>query len=186
MCFCSCPHPAQLLTSANVSVFELLSSGAVSTLSSFLRGDDLTTPSPAREEQLLQRLNTFVQYALVAGSGSSPPLVHLVRKLQAALSSSEAFPVLCSRLAPSASMGGLSRSLGRPSSLNGSAGGAPGSLSSGLAALTQPFKLRLVRHSKVGDIDWWQVVAAVSANVQASVWACGGRFLYENDGIFVL
>lgn len=71
-----------------------------------------------------------------------------MRKLQAALASTEAFPVLSSRLAPPAAAGG-GRSMSRSGSLGGSFS-APGSLSSGLQALQQPFKLRLVRHQQVG------------------------------------
>jgi E3 ubiquitin-protein ligase TRIP12 len=80
------------------------------------------------------------------GSGGAP-LTALVRKLHSALSTSEAFPVLCSRLAPSSTA--MARSLGRSSSSFSGGSFAAGSLSSGLAALTQPFKLRLVRHAQV-------------------------------------
>lgn len=150
----------QLITSTDISVFELLSSGAVRCLTQYLHGADLPATNQ-HEQQLLQRLRAFAAAgqlpadqggdaaaADAATSGASnTPLTALVRKLQTSLASAEAFPVLVNRMLPStASMG---RSYGRSGSLPGSFSGA-GSLSSGLAALSQPFKLRLVRHDEVG------------------------------------
>lgn len=166
----------QALTSSSVSVFEMISSGAVNRLTAFLQGADLTA-SKHTDEQLLRRLRNFTAAALAAHDGapaagaesltdaqptaaggaaavasvaaSSVPLAALVRKLQAALASAEAFPVLCSRLVPSGGVAGGSgaRSLSRSGGMSGSFNNS--SLTSGLAALTQPFKLRLVRHSEV-------------------------------------
>lgn len=161
----------QVLTSSDVSVFEMITSSAVRCLAAFLQGVDLTAGT-AQDEQLLCRLRRFTAAALTAHDGAeaaaaaeaaqlhgaaaaasaaanSVPLTALVRKLQTALASSEVFPVLCSRLAPSAggAAGSGARSLSRSAGLSGSFNN--GSLTSGLAALTQPFKLRLVRHSEV-------------------------------------
>lgn len=155
------------MTSSDVSVFEMITSGAVDGLTAYLQGVDMAA-SPAQDEQLLCRLRHFTVAALTAHSPKavqqhaagaaaaatvsavSVPLTSLVRKLQTALASSEAFPVLCSRLAPSSGTTGSStaRSLNRSAGAFGSFNS--GSLTSGLAALTQPFKLRLVRHAEVG------------------------------------
>lgn len=133
-----------MLTSNNVSVFELLNSGAVCAMIEYLKGSDLPN-APNHDELRLKRLASFARYSLASEGAHHAPLLALVRKLQSALSSSEAFPVLCSRLAPAPSSARqLSRSSSGSRSLNNG-----GSLSSGLAALTQPFKLRLVRHPQV-------------------------------------
>lgn len=178
-----CCH-LQALTNNTVSVFEMITSGAVTKLTDYMQGSDLPD-SPQKDEQLLCRLRNFTSVGLAAheesatgspgssvegsaaaaaaaaacgGGGaaavavaaaSSVPLTALVRKLQGALASSEAFPVMCSRLVPSGgAMGGSGRSLGRSAGLSGSF--SRSTLSSGLHALTQPFKLRLVRHDQVG------------------------------------
>jgi E3 ubiquitin-protein ligase TRIP12 len=155
----------------------MISSSAVNRLTAYLQGTDLPA-SEQSDEQLLRRLRNFTVAALAShadaaagdaaaaanGSGaaavasaaaSSVPLAALVRKLQAALASAEAFPVLCSRLVPSRGMAGGSggRSLSRSGGMSGSFNSS--SLTSGLAALTQPFKLRLVRHSEVSS--WAQL-----------------------------
>jgi hypothetical protein len=44
-----------------VSVFELLSSGAVAKVAAYLQGADLPATAPDRDEQLLQRLSGFAQ-----------------------------------------------------------------------------------------------------------------------------
>jgi hypothetical protein len=152
----------------------MITSGAVSRLTEYLQGKDLSD-STQQQEQLLCRLRNFTSVALAAhdqqqdgsngsntdaaaaGGGaaaaavaaaSSVPLTALVRKLQGALASSEAFPVLCSRLVPSSgALGGSGRSLSRSAGMSGSFNRS--TLSSGLHALTQPFKLRLVRHDQV-------------------------------------
>ncbi|KXZ47851.1 hypothetical protein GPECTOR_32g463 [Gonium pectorale] len=136
---------------AGVSVFELLNSGAVKELYDFLTGVDLP-PSDDRPTAVLRRIAALARAGLTPTDGSpcNPPLVGLVRKLQAALSSVETFPVHYGRAAPPASggyrsgggaYGGRAGSAGSGSALN------PGSLSSGLSMLTHPFKLRLCRHS---------------------------------------
>jgi E3 ubiquitin-protein ligase TRIP12 len=160
----------QLITSSDISVFELLSSGAVRCLTQYLHGTDLSA-SNQHEQQLLQRLRAFAAAGqLPADQGgdaaaadaatvgaSNTPLTALVCKLQTSLASAEAFPVLVNRMLPTtASMG---RSYGRSGSLPGSFSGA-GSLSSGLAALSQPFKLRLVRHDEVGGA-WCEACSAL-------------------------
>jgi E3 ubiquitin-protein ligase TRIP12 len=172
----------QALTSNNLSVFEMISSSAVNRLTSYLQGSDLPA-SQQSDEQLLRRLRNFTVAALAShadaaasdaapaaanssgaaavasAAASSVPLAALVRKLQAALASAEAFPVLCSRLVPSGGMAGGSggRSLSRSGGMSGSFNSS--SLTSGLAALTQPFKLRLVRHSEVSSSCWVQLAA---------------------------
>lgn len=151
----------------------MITSGAVDRLTAYLKGTDLAA-SPAQDEQLLCRLRQFTAAALTAHdepgseagqqhatgaaaaasvSATSVPLTLLVRKLQSALASSEAFPVLCSRLAPGGGPtgGSAARSLSRSAGTFGSFN--IGSLTSGLAALTQPFKLRLVRHPEVRQRD---------------------------------
>jgi len=180
----------QALTNNSVSVFEMITSGAVSRLTEYLQGKDLPA-SVQKDEQLLCRLRNFTSVALAAhdqagavspvdasaaaGAGgaaaaavaaaSSVPLTALVRKLQGALASSEAFPVLCSRLVPSGgALGSSSRSLGRSAGLSGSFNRS--ALSSGLHALTQPFKLRLVRHDQVGGL-----VRALTADILAAAAA---------------
>jgi E3 ubiquitin-protein ligase TRIP12 len=173
----------QALTSSDVSVFEMITSGAVNCLTQFLQGKELQGDTQL-DEQLLRRLRNFAAAALapqdrrsattapaadipdglastaLAGgaaaaavaAASHVPLAALVRKLQAALSSAEAFPVLCSRIAPAGPGGGSSavggRSFSRSAGMSGSF--TSSSLTSGLAALTQPFKLRLIRHAEVG------------------------------------
>lgn len=171
-----CAVLLQALTGNTVSVFEMITSRAVSRLTEYLQGKDLSD-SMHQQEQLLCRLRNFTSVALAAhdqqqdgsngsntdaaaaaaGGGaaaaavaaaSSVPLTALVRKLQGALASSEAFPVLCSRLVPSSgALGGSGRSLSRSAGMSGSFNRS--TLSSGLHALTQPFKLRLVRHDQV-------------------------------------
>lgn len=131
----------EVISNGSVSMFELLNSGAVKQLITYLTGEDLHKQEAGREEAILQRLKSFVEIALPPGSGCSPPLVGLVRRLQSALASVETFPVLCSRVACNTSP---SRSLTRNSA--GAASYSGSSLSSGLVALTQPFKLRLCRH----------------------------------------
>jgi E3 ubiquitin-protein ligase TRIP12 len=181
----------QALTSNNLSVFEMISSSAVNRLTAYLQGADLPA-AEQNDEQLLRRLRNFTVAALAShadapagdaaaanGTGaaavasaaaSSVPLAALVRKLQAALASAEAFPVLCSRLVPSGGVAGGSgaRSLSRSGGMSGSFNSS--SLTSGLAALTQPFKLRLVRHTEVSceiglavqDVDQHFVVGSTA------------------------
>ncbi|KAG2490174.1 hypothetical protein HYH03_011304 [Edaphochlamys debaryana] len=152
---------------ASVSVFELLNSGAVKALHDFLTGADLPSASgpsagasPSGEDRataVLRRVAALTRAGLTPNPAAacSPPLVGLVRKLQAALSNVETLPVHYGRTAPPPpgggyrSYGGGYGSYGGYGGRSGSAGsaGAPGSLSSGLSMLTHPFKLRLCRHS---------------------------------------
>ena len=124
-------------------------------------------------QQTLKRLKKFSEVALPANSGISgelTPLTLLVRKLQDALASLEGFPVRFSHA---------------PRTSSSSA-----SISNGMNALTQPFKLRLCRSSgekmlrdystnivlieplaryfKV-DIIWWKVYL-VLADVKIVPW----------------
>ena len=97
----------------------------------------------ANGSQLLRRLHAFAEATLIGGSGS-PPLLALVRKLQDGLAAVEAFPVQYSQLSPSA--GSLRfLGLGEGYAAARAAAADAGSLSAGLAALAQPFKLRLSR-----------------------------------------
>lgn len=134
--------------------------GAVKSLYDFLTGADLPAAAAGsadgadeRANAVLRRIAALTRAGLTpaAGSPCNPPLVGLVRKLQAALSSSENFPVYHGRAAPPPGSGSF-RSGGMYGGRGGSMGGSggalqPGSLSSGLSMLTHPFKLRLCRHS---------------------------------------
>lgn len=129
----------ETLSKNNISVFELLSSGTVQLLTSFLLGLDLDSSVADHDEVRLQRMKAFIDSALAPGSGNKPPVSVLISKLQSALSYVEAFPVVNSPLARGVPS---SRSLSRSFSSSAHAN----SLTSGLQALTHPFKLRLVRH----------------------------------------
>ncbi|GIM11450.1 hypothetical protein Vretimale_14948 [Volvox reticuliferus] len=150
------PSGQTLPRGTSVSVFELLNSGAVKTLYDFLTGADLSAAmsSAAVEERattILRRIAALTRAGLTPADGApcNPPLVGLVRKLQAALSSAETFPVHYGRAVPPSGSGSFRGGAGY-GSRGGSAGSAsamnPGSLSSGLSLLTHPFKLRLCRH----------------------------------------
>uniref|UniRef100_A0A7S3VMY1 HECT-type E3 ubiquitin transferase n=1 Tax=Dunaliella tertiolecta TaxID=3047 RepID=A0A7S3VMY1_DUNTE len=157
----------QQQSGGGISVFELLHSGAVKRLGSYLQALDIPE-GPKRQEVLLERLRDFAEMALSSEEAKGAPgasLAALIHKLQAALAFTEAFPVLCSRVA-SAPPPGSSLSRYGPGAMGGSGrfggmmggargglgsstaglGGGAGSLSSGLSALTQPFKLRMCRH----------------------------------------
>ena len=151
----------------SVSVFELLGSGAIRQLLNFLSGKDLKEsasrgqePGGADcwEEKLLSRLQRFIKVSLSPGSGSTPALTSLIRKLQAALSSLETFPLT---VAPSGGAarssggmppggsrggGGFASRFGMRGGPGGAAGASAGNLNSGLAMLAHPLKLRLSRH----------------------------------------
>lgn len=162
----------------------MITSGAISRITDYLQGNDLP-PSARRDEQLLCRLRTFTAAALAvqqdaggdssamdvdgapsaaaatgaagAAAAGSVPLTGLVRKLQGALASAEAFPVACrSAGVGGGGLGGSARSLGRSAGMSGSFNRS--AYSSGLNALAQPFKLRLVRHGQVsfvrGSLRW--------------------------------
>lgn len=105
-------------------------------------GEDLV--GDADGSQLLRRLHAFAEATLAPGTGSNPALLALVRKLQDGLAAVESFPVQYSQLSPSsASLRFLG--LGEGYAAARAAAADAGSLSAGLAALAQPFKLRLSR-----------------------------------------
>lgn len=163
----------EALSGNNISVFELLNSGAVQNLLSFILGEDLKqqqqpnsssnhNSSAARQDRaLLERTQLFVKVALPDGSRNSPAMATLVRKLQAALSSLDTLPVLSARFGPSPSsrltgLGGFANrfpSGGSAPARSNAGKGSAGSLSSGLAMLTQPLKLRLCRHSAERNLE---------------------------------
>eukprot|EP00891_Asterochloris_glomerata_P005589 jgi/Astpho2/5589/e_gw1.00079.2.1_t len=150
---------------SNISTFELLSSGAVRQLRAHLLGADLqrgqaamrgkgkrdAQPSSAasmsrHQVALLERLRSFAQAGLTPGVGGTAPMQPLVRKLQQALAATEAFPVADSHEVPVGRTGGL-RYGGSPFFGHSRSIGDGSSLGNGLAALSQPFKLRLAAAS---------------------------------------
>ncbi|CAA3011063.1 E3 ubiquitin- ligase UPL3 [Olea europaea subsp. europaea] len=116
-----------------VSTFEFIGSGAIASLLNYITCGYFSKDSssevnlPKLREHAIRRCKAFVTVALPSGidEKNGAPMSVLVQKLQDALSSLERFPVVLSH---------TSRS---------SAGNAH--LSSGLSALSQPFKLRLCR-----------------------------------------
>ncbi|KAK6282876.1 hypothetical protein POUND7_016701 [Theobroma cacao] len=124
---------AELSKGDGVSTFEFIGSGVVAALLNYFscgyfskeRISDVNLPK--LRHQALKRFKSFISVALSSGvdDGSIAPMTVLVQKLQNALSSLERFPVVLSH--SSRSSGGSAR------------------LSSGLSALSQPFKLRLCR-----------------------------------------
>ncbi|KAL4435190.1 hypothetical protein ABPG77_001872 [Micractinium sp. CCAP 211/92] len=133
---------------ASISTFELLSSGSVAALRDYLQGADLAEEGPERQQALLQRLGGFAAAALPEGSGSSPPLHLLVSKLLAALAASEKFAVQLNPISPPPPSAVLYGGYFRASSMSRTTGAASSSLTAGLAALSNPFKIRL---SRAGD-----------------------------------
>lgn len=117
-----------------VSTFEFIGSGVVVALLNYLScgtfGKDRASEAnqPNLRQQALRRYKSFIDLTLPVGAkaGNESPMSMLVQKLQNALSSLERFPVVLSHPSRSSS-GGNAR------------------LSSGLSALSQPFKLRLCR-----------------------------------------
>ncbi|XVF67923.1 hypothetical protein PTKIN_Ptkin10aG0161000 [Pterospermum kingtungense] len=124
---------AELSKGDGVSTFEFTGSGVVVALLNYFscgyfskeRISDVNLPK--LRHQALKRFKSFISVALPSSvdEGSIAPMTVLVQKLQNALSSLERFPVVLSH--SSRSSGGSAR------------------LSSGLSALSQPFKLRLCR-----------------------------------------
>ncbi|CAK9179977.1 unnamed protein product [Ilex paraguariensis] len=126
---------AELSKGDGVSTFEFIGSGVVAALLNYfscgyfskerISEDNLTK----LRQQAIRRYKSFVAVALPASvdKGNVAPMSVLVEKLQNALSSLERFPVVLSHTSRSSS--GNAR------------------LSSGLGALSQPFKLRLCRAS---------------------------------------
>ncbi|OMO92775.1 Armadillo [Corchorus olitorius] len=116
-----------------VSTFEFTGSGVVAALLNYFSCGYFSkerisdTNLPKLRHQALKRFKSFVSVALPSSvdEGNIAPMSVLVQKLQNALSSLERFPVVLSH--SSRSSGGSAR------------------LSSGLSALSQPFKLRLCR-----------------------------------------
>ncbi|KAJ7967163.1 E3 ubiquitin-protein ligase UPL3-like [Quillaja saponaria] len=116
-----------------VSTFEFIGSGVVTALLNyfscgyFSKDRISETNLPKLRQQALRRFKSFVAVALPSRTdeGNVPPMTVLIQKLQNALSSLERFPVVLSH--SSRSVSGSAR------------------LSSGLSALSHPFKLRLCR-----------------------------------------
>lgn len=132
----------------SISTFELLTSGSLRALRSYLQGDDITAASDDdRHWQLLERLGSFSKAALPKGSGASPPLLVLLSKLQDALAATEKLPVHINTASPVPTFGHYfpGAAFGGRHGLSRSGGGGNGSLSAGLAALSNPFKIRLCR-----------------------------------------
>ncbi|KAJ6840622.1 E3 ubiquitin-protein ligase UPL3 [Iris pallida] len=125
---------AELSKGDGVSTFEFIGSGVVVGLLNYLScgtftKDRLSETNLSKLRHLaLKRYKSFIAIALpVGGDGrNGAPMTILVQKLQNALSSLERFPVVLSH-SPRSYGGGSAR------------------LSSGLSALSQPFKLRLCR-----------------------------------------
>ncbi|KAJ0077210.1 hypothetical protein Patl1_36032 [Pistacia atlantica] len=116
-----------------VSTFEFIGSGVVAALLNYFSCGYFSKERISEanllklRQQALKRFKSFLSVSLPSSvdAGSVAPLTVLVQKLQNALSSLERFPVVLSH--SSRSSGGSAR------------------LSSGLSALSQPFKLRLCR-----------------------------------------
>ncbi|XP_058090942.1 E3 ubiquitin-protein ligase UPL3-like isoform X2 [Magnolia sinica] len=124
---------AELSKGDGVSTFEFIGSGVVAALLNYFScgtfSKERTSEAnlPKLRQQALKRFKSFIAVGLPAGTeeGNGAPMSVLVQKLQNALSSLERFPVVLSH------------------SSRSSCGNAR--LSSGLSALSQPFKLRLCR-----------------------------------------
>ncbi|KAK9677555.1 hypothetical protein RND81_11G151500 [Saponaria officinalis] len=123
----------ELSKGEGVSTFEFIGSGVVAALLNYFScgyfsKDKMPEANlPKLRQQALRRYKSFISVALptIINGGNEAPMTVLVQKLQSALSSLERFPVVLSH--PARSSGGSAR------------------LSSGLSALSQPFKLRLCR-----------------------------------------
>ncbi|XP_052192729.1 E3 ubiquitin-protein ligase UPL3 [Diospyros lotus] len=124
---------AELSKGDGVSTFEFIGSGVVAALLNYLSCGCFSKERisevnlPKLRQQALIRYKQFITIALPSSidEGNVAPMSILVQKLQDALSSLERFPVVLSHTSRSSS--GHSR------------------MSSGLSALSQPFKLRLCR-----------------------------------------
>ncbi|KAL3814018.1 hypothetical protein ACJIZ3_015286 [Penstemon smallii] len=116
-----------------VSTFEFIGSGVVASLLNYFTCGYFSKERisevnlPKLRQQAIRRYKSFVSVALPVSvdEGNVVPMSVVVQKLQNALSSLERFPVVLSHTS-------------RPS-------GGNARLSSGLSALSQPFKLRLCR-----------------------------------------
>ncbi|XP_041015324.1 E3 ubiquitin-protein ligase UPL3-like [Juglans microcarpa x Juglans regia] len=124
---------AELGKGDGVSTFEFIGSGVIAALLNYFSCGYFSKEKiseanlPKLRQQALKRLKSFIVVALPSSidEESVAPMTVLVQKLQNALSSLERFPVVLSHSSRSSS---------------GSA-----CLSSGLSALSQPFKLRLCK-----------------------------------------
>ncbi|KAI3774287.1 hypothetical protein L1987_48836 [Smallanthus sonchifolius] len=124
---------AELTKDDGVSTFEFIGSGVVDALLNYFSCGHFSkervseTNLPKLRQLATKRYTSFIQVALplTVDAGKEAPMSNLVQKLQYALTSLERFPVVLSHSARS------------------STGNAR--LSSGLGALSQPFKLRLCR-----------------------------------------
>ncbi|CAK9144917.1 unnamed protein product [Ilex paraguariensis] len=124
---------AELSKGDGVSTFEFIGSGVVAALLNYLSCGYFSKERISEanlcelQQQAIRRHKSFVGVALPSSvdNGSVAPMTVLVQKLQNALSSLERFPVVLSQTARSSS--------------------SSARLSSGLSALSQPFKLRLCR-----------------------------------------
>ncbi|KAK4491448.1 hypothetical protein RD792_002198 [Penstemon davidsonii] len=123
----------ELSRADGVSTFEFVGSGVVDSLLNYLTSGYFSKESLSEvnllkfRQQAIRRYKSFVSVALPLSvdEGNVVPMSVVVQKLQNALSSLERFPVVLSHTS-------------RPS-------GGNARLSSGLSALSQPFKLRLCR-----------------------------------------
>ncbi|XP_071716765.1 E3 ubiquitin-protein ligase UPL3-like isoform X2 [Rutidosis leptorrhynchoides] len=123
----------ELTKDDGVSTFEFIGSGVVSALLNYFSCGHFSKESvseanfPKLRQLAIKRYTSFIEIALPlsVNEGKYAPMSVLVQKLQYALTSLERFPVVLSHSARSST--GNSR------------------LSSGLGALSQPFKLRLCR-----------------------------------------
>ncbi|XP_076894958.1 E3 ubiquitin-protein ligase UPL3-like [Bidens hawaiensis] len=124
---------AELTKDDGVSTFEFIGSGVVDALLNYFSFGHFSKERvseanlPKLRQLATKRYTSFIQVALPLSvdAGKQAPMSNLVQKLQHALTSLERFPVVLSHSARS------------------STGNAR--LSSGLGALSQPFKLRLCR-----------------------------------------
>ncbi|KAG2705973.1 hypothetical protein I3760_05G083400 [Carya illinoinensis] len=124
---------AELGKGDGVSTFEFIGSGVIAALLNYFSCGYFSKEKisevnlPKLRQQALRRFKSFIAVALPSNidEESVAPMTVLVQKLQNALSSLERFPVVLSH--SSRSSGGSAR------------------LSSGLSALSQPFKLRLCK-----------------------------------------
>ncbi|KAL5788849.1 hypothetical protein ACOSP7_005798 [Xanthoceras sorbifolium] len=124
---------AELSKGDGVSTFEFIGSGVVAALLNYFSCGYFSKEKMSEanllklRQQALRRFKSFLAVALSSSVdvGNVAPMTILVQKLQNALSSLERFPVVLSHSSRSSS--GSAR------------------LSSGLGALSQPFKLRLCR-----------------------------------------
>ncbi|KAL9244856.1 hypothetical protein vseg_018577 [Gypsophila vaccaria] len=141
---------SELSKGEGVSTFEFIGSGVVAALLNYFSCGYFSKEKiaeanlPKLRQQALRRYKSFISVALPASinEGNEAPMTVLVQKLQHALSSLERFPVVLSQ--PARSSGGSAR------------------LSSGLSALSQPFKLRLCRaHGEKSLRDYSNTVVLI-------------------------